>query len=184
MPGYFLKYLWIPVCREYWMIYRGQGFLTFVWFGSSPSLSPSPISKLDRRHTGRMRKRASSLRGGVGCEWSQIIRQRESLVLYKHSILSAGIAIVRLFHILFRNEFNKWNWSRSIVQSNFKILVKLNENADKVQSETIEISHLPAGLDKTRVFKKKPSPVVFLGFFGFFGFFWFFLGFLPGREGF
>ena len=48
-----------------------------------------------------------------------------------------------------------------------------------------------AGLEKTRVFLKKPSPVgffgffwVFLGFLGFFGFFWVFLGFLPGREGF
>jgi hypothetical protein len=32
--------------------------------------------------------------------------------------------------------------------------------------------HKTAGLEKTRVFLKKPSPV------GFFGFFWFFLGFL------
>ncbi len=31
-------------CREYWMIYRGPGFLAFVWFGSSPT--PSPVSKL------------------------------------------------------------------------------------------------------------------------------------------
>ncbi len=47
---------------------------------------------------------------------------------------------------------------------------------------------LGSGLEKTRVFLKKPSPVgffgffwVFLGFLGFFGFFWVFL---PGREGF
>jgi hypothetical protein len=41
---------------------------------------------------------------------------------------------------------------------------------------------------KTRVFLKKPSPVVFFGFFevfwGFLGFFGFFWVFLPRREGF
>ncbi len=36
-----------PSPREYWMIYRGTGFLAVAWFGSSPTLSPqSPISKL------------------------------------------------------------------------------------------------------------------------------------------
>jgi hypothetical protein len=43
-----------------------------------------------------------------------------------------------------------------------------------------------AGLEKTRVFLKKPSPVGFFGFFGFFlgfwVFFWFFWVFLPGRQ--
>jgi len=37
-----------------------------------------------------------------------------------------------------------------------------------------EIQGLKAGLEKTRVFLKKPSPV---GFFGFFWVFWVFLGF-------
>jgi hypothetical protein len=45
-----------------------------------------------------------------------------------------------------------------------------------------------AGLEKTRVFLKKPSPVGFFGFFGvfwgFLGFFGFFWVFLPRREGF
>ena len=37
---------------------------------------------------------------------------------------------------------------------------------------------LETGLEKTRVFLKKPSPVGFFGFFlGFWGFFWGFLGF-------
>ncbi len=32
---------------EYWMIYSGPGFLTVIWFGSSPDPShPSPVSKL------------------------------------------------------------------------------------------------------------------------------------------
>ncbi len=43
----------------------------------------------------------------------------------------------------------------------------------------------PTGLEKTRVFLKKPSPVGFFGFFlVFFGFFGFFWVFLPGRESF
>jgi hypothetical protein len=46
-------------------------------------IPPSPVSKLDRRHTGRLRKRGNLLRGGGVGEWSQIIRQRESRVLYK-----------------------------------------------------------------------------------------------------
>ncbi len=44
------------------------------------------------------------------------------------------------------------------------------------------------GLEKTRVFLKKTSPVGFFGFFwvffGFFGFFWVFLGFFAPSEGF
>ena len=39
------------------MVYREPGFLAVVSFGSSPTPSPSPVSKLDRRHTGRLRKR-------------------------------------------------------------------------------------------------------------------------------
>ena len=50
---------------------------------------------------------------------------------------------------------------------------------------------IKSGLEKTRVFLKKPSPVgffgffwVFLVFFGFFGFFWAFLGFFALTRGF
>ncbi len=65
---------------EYWLFCRGPGFLAVVWFGSSPSLSS--VSKLDRRHTGSLRKRDNLLtREGEG--GSQIIRWRASLVLYK-----------------------------------------------------------------------------------------------------
>jgi hypothetical protein len=57
-----------------------------VCFGSSPT--PSPVSKPDRRHTGRLRKRDNSLTGewggGERRGWgSQIKRRQESLVLYK-----------------------------------------------------------------------------------------------------
>ncbi len=55
----------LPISREYWMIHRGPGFLTVVWFGSTPASSPpSPVRKFDRRHTGRLRKRDSLLLGG------------------------------------------------------------------------------------------------------------------------
>jgi len=66
---------WTVVTRECWMIYRGPGFLAVVWFGSSCPFPPSPVSKLDRRHTRR--------RGGRGWARSRIIRLQESLVLYK-----------------------------------------------------------------------------------------------------
>ncbi len=67
--------------RECWIIHGEPGFLSVVWFGSSPT--PSPLS---RRHTGKLRKKDNLLTGGVGGKgWvrSQIIRPRESLVLYK-----------------------------------------------------------------------------------------------------
>jgi hypothetical protein len=41
---------------------------------------PSPVSKLERRHTGRLRKKDRLLTGGEG---SLIIRLQESLVIYK-----------------------------------------------------------------------------------------------------
>jgi hypothetical protein len=46
------------------MIYRGQGFLAVVRLVQVPR-PPSPLSpQLDRRHTGRLRKRANLLTGG------------------------------------------------------------------------------------------------------------------------
>jgi hypothetical protein len=72
-----------------------QAFLAVVWFGSSPTPSTS-ISKLDRRHTGRLRK-GDNLRG-----WGrrQIIRRRESLVLYKsfNTLRSCEIHIINFGH--------------------------------------------------------------------------------------
>jgi hypothetical protein len=49
--------------REYWMIYRGPGFLVVVWFGSS---APSTVRKLDRRNAGRARKRNNLQTGEEG----------------------------------------------------------------------------------------------------------------------
>jgi hypothetical protein len=47
------------------MIYRGSGFLAVVKFGFFPFPSPLPsVSKLDRRHTGSLRKRNKLLTGG------------------------------------------------------------------------------------------------------------------------
>jgi hypothetical protein len=47
------------------MDYRGQGFLNVVLFGTLPlNLSPPlPVSKLDRRHRGRLRKRDNLVLG-------------------------------------------------------------------------------------------------------------------------
>jgi hypothetical protein len=72
--------------REHVLHYRGPGFLTVVSFGSTPIPLPhSPVSKLDQRHIGKLRKRDNLLtREGGGEEeivksydgekaWSSII---------------------------------------------------------------------------------------------------------------
>jgi len=94
-PLYYITFLsdrQYPVCvtilsRENWMIYKGPGFLAVVGFGSSPTPLPAlfPVSKLDRRHTGRHWKRDNLRTGEGGRGWrrSQIRRWRESLFLYK-----------------------------------------------------------------------------------------------------
>ncbi len=74
--------------REYWMIYRGPGFLAVVWFGSSPTPLPHPpssLSKLNRQHTGRLRKKDKLLTGEGGRGWARswIFRPQESLFIYK-----------------------------------------------------------------------------------------------------
>jgi hypothetical protein len=49
-----------------------------------PDPPPFPVRKLDRRPTGRLRTKDNLLtRQGEGGGRTQIIRQRESLVLYK-----------------------------------------------------------------------------------------------------
>ncbi len=46
------------------MIYKGAGFLATAWFGSSSTHSLPPlVSKVDRRLTGRLRKRDNLLKG-------------------------------------------------------------------------------------------------------------------------
>ncbi len=60
---------WLTVrTRENWVIYRGPGFFTVVWFGSS--LTPSPSRQNARpcseRHTGRLINRENLLSGEGG----------------------------------------------------------------------------------------------------------------------
>jgi hypothetical protein len=77
---------------------EGQAFLierliedqSFLWsydLAPRPPPPPSHVGNLDRRHTGRLRKRGSLLTGkggsGGGRLWSRIIRAQEGLVLYK-----------------------------------------------------------------------------------------------------
>jgi hypothetical protein len=73
------------------MIYRGPAFLAFVLFVSLPTpFCPSPVSKLDRRHTGRLRKRDNLLTGeeeGVRGE-AELYESERAWSSVNHSILS------------------------------------------------------------------------------------------------
>jgi hypothetical protein len=79
-----LKYLSLGFPREYWMIHRGPGFLAVVWFGSSPSPPPSSVSKFSIVLSLPVGL-TDGEEGGKGVGRSQIIRWRESLVLYRSS---------------------------------------------------------------------------------------------------
>ncbi len=71
--------------RDYWMIYRGPGFQAVVRFSSSPTIPPADVTKFDRRHTRRLRKRdnlLTEMARRVGTR-SKTIRRRGSLVRYK-----------------------------------------------------------------------------------------------------
>ncbi len=77
------KAVWTMSCtrKDCWMNYGGPCFLTVVWFGSPPP--PTPVSKLDRRYTGSLRKKDDlpTWGKGMGVRRSQTIRRRENLVL-------------------------------------------------------------------------------------------------------
>jgi hypothetical protein len=60
-----LRPLQMVSLREYWIIYIGPGFLAFVWLGSSPTPSPSPVSKVSL-FLRLLVCRRSSLRTGEG----------------------------------------------------------------------------------------------------------------------
>jgi hypothetical protein len=88
-PAYYLPkissllYLQVRTLQRVLNDLRWPGFLAVAWFSSSstPSL-PSLVSKLDRQHTERLRKRDKLLTGrGVGEEPNRTTR--ESLVLYE-----------------------------------------------------------------------------------------------------
>ncbi len=72
-----------------------------IWLLAYPP--PSPVSKLDPRHTGRLRKRNNLLKGedGRGCARSQIIRRLESLVYKSFNTFRAAIKIRRGHCIVF-----------------------------------------------------------------------------------
>ncbi len=70
--------------KRHWTIYRWPGYLVVVWFGSSPTPSPSLLSR-QNRSTGDTQKdwereKKTCWRGGGG--GSQILRLKDSMVLY------------------------------------------------------------------------------------------------------
>jgi hypothetical protein len=66
--------------REYELFLQDQAFPPSCDLAPHPPSPTSHVSNLDRRHTGRLRKRGNLLMGGGR---SQIIWRRESLDLYK-----------------------------------------------------------------------------------------------------
>ncbi len=76
--------------REYWMIYKGLGYLAVVWVGSSPT--PSPLSRQQAVYLSQSScvspVALTDRIGGKGGGTNQIIRPRESRPSINHSILS------------------------------------------------------------------------------------------------
>jgi hypothetical protein len=71
--------------REYWVIYRGPGFRLLAH-----PLPPSLVSRLNRLHTGRLRKRKNLLKveGKGGGRRAKSDNLEKALPSIKHSILS------------------------------------------------------------------------------------------------
>ncbi len=68
---YVVFVLWY-VAPEHWMIHGGPGFSRrrMIWLLPHPPPSPSPVSKIDHRQTGRLRRRDNLLTWeGGGGEW-------------------------------------------------------------------------------------------------------------------
>ncbi len=67
-----------------WLI-EGKAYSQWMFWLFAQPLPPSPVSKLDWRQSGRLRKRGQLADWGGGKGWagSPIKRQQESLVLYK-----------------------------------------------------------------------------------------------------
>jgi hypothetical protein len=88
---------WVTT-SEYCMIYKGPGFLAVARFGSSPTPSPPPlISLLSVSDTQEDWERESTCWWKRGWGRSQIIRRRESLVLYKKIIQYSMVVTMQLW---------------------------------------------------------------------------------------
>jgi hypothetical protein len=68
------------------MVYRGLSRRHKIWLLPHP---PSPVSKLDRQHTGRRRKRDNLLTGGIGWEGAKSYDRKPGSSI-NHSILSGS----------------------------------------------------------------------------------------------
>jgi hypothetical protein len=86
---------YISQCREYWMIYRGLGFLVIEWFSSSPN-PHSLVSELSLFLSIPVCRRSSWMTGEGRQVWgrNQIIRRRESHVLYRSFITLCRIVFL------------------------------------------------------------------------------------------
>ncbi len=71
------------------MIYRGPGFLAFVWL-THPPLPPPLVSKLDLWHTEKIRKRDKFMKGEEEREWgrSQSYESEKAWSSVNHLIFS------------------------------------------------------------------------------------------------
>ncbi len=97
--------------REYWIINKGSGFLAVVRFSSS--LTHTPVIKLDRRHSERLRKRDNFLTGegwkggGLRCDDALVeyIKNRSSICLYAR-------ACMQMFESLCTCSWPPYKWNR------------------------------------------------------------------------
>ncbi len=108
--------LWIHLySREYWVIYRGPGFLALALFGSFPTPSPSAVSKIvylsqsswDWGYDGE--KAWSSINHSIlstvlvqwwkNLIWQQLSAQMLSVSIYTCAILYPNKEIARLWQL-------------------------------------------------------------------------------------
>ncbi len=94
--------------RKYWMLYRGPGCLSVVWFGSSPPPPPSPVSNLSLLHCLPVCRRSTlpTGEGGGGGGGAKSYDGETAWSSIYHSILSRSLCTVQCIYWKTMDIFN------------------------------------------------------------------------------
>ena len=114
IDDYSLSFIGQPENIEWLLEDLALSISLFIWFGSSP---PPPVSKLERWHTGRLRKRDNLLtgEGEGGKEWAKSYDGEEAWSSISYSMLSGRNWRPLCSIVLYMNNF--WSQGQELLFS-------------------------------------------------------------------